>query len=80
MMTASRPVHTATVGPVTAFVYRVEGFEVSYYVTISSRGASNGDFLPEELPQVAEAARQAQMFIGLEEQIARMNWCPGCGG
>lgn len=79
-MCPSTAIHTTTVGSVTATVHRVEGYEVAYYVTLSSGSSTKGDFLPEELSQVVEAAEQARMFICYQEQVSRMNWCPGCGG
>ena len=79
-MINSVPIHTLTVGSVTATVHRVDGrHEADYYVTVA--GGNNGQplFLPEQLGAFQEAVNQAEMFIGYQEQIARMNWCPGCG-
>ena len=79
-MSTSNPVHAASVGPVTATVHRVDDLEVSYHVTIASRSTPGRAFPPDELLQVAEAAEKARLFICFQEQIGRMNWCPGCGG
>lgn len=79
-MSERSPVHKATVGGVTATVHHISGEESVYEVTIHCDPGPRSEFRPEELPQVAEAAEQARMFICMQEQISRMNWCPGCGG
>ena len=75
----SVPIHTATVGGVTAIVHRVDGREPDYFVTVASSENGHALFLPEQLGAFQEAVNQADMFIKYQEQIARMNWCPGCG-
>jgi hypothetical protein len=72
-------VHTATVGTVSATVHHIPGFQSTYEVTLQGDSAANGQFWPEELKQLSEAAEQARLFICLQEQISRMNSCPGCG-
>ena len=78
-MTPSIPVHKVTIKTVTATVFRVDGFTPDYFVTVTSTENDEAPFLPDELEAFQEAVCQAEMFIGYQEQIARMNWCPGCG-
>lgn len=73
------PVFTATVGAVSATVHYIPGFQSSYEVTLQGDLTANGQIWPEELPHLVEAAEQARLFICLQEQISRMNLCPGCG-
>lgn len=79
-MTASVPVHSVTVETVTATVFRVDtGWTPDYFVTLESTSGEGAPFRADELHAFQEAVDQADMFIKLQEQIARMNWCPGCG-
>ena len=47
----------------------------------AAEGTACGPDCPhaQEALKLAEAAENARLFICLQEQIARMNWCPGCG-
>lgn len=78
-MVEQTPLHAAKAGTVTATVYQVNGFTPDFQVELSTNENSEATFSFEELPMVQEAAEQARLFICLQEQIARMNWCPSCG-
>jgi len=73
-------IFTATVGGVSATVHHIPGFQPTYEVTLQGDLAADGQFWPEELCHLAEAAEQARLFICMQEQISQMNWCPGCDG
>lgn len=65
-------IYTATSGQVTARVMRTPGRCCDEY-TILIQGSGT-------LAERNEVHRQAEMFIAYQEQLARMAWCPSCGG
>lgn len=78
-MNGATPIYEARVGTVTAAMHRLDGPQPDYCVALLSERSPEGEFAPEELPMIREAVDQSRMFIGYQIQIARMNWCPGCG-
>ncbi len=71
-MTNATLVHAVNCGPVKAEVYRSPGrCRDTFTVVVQGTGTS------EEL---AQARSQAEMYVAYEEQLARMAWCPSCGG
>jgi len=78
-MNGPSPIHVVRIGTVAAAVYRRDAFQPEYWVELSSERRPEAEFAPEELPMVRQAVDQSRMFICYQEQLARMNWCPGCG-
>ena len=78
-MTNAEPISVLEEGSVAASVYQLGHFEPNYWVTLKSSQSAESQFSPHELPMLKEAAEQAYMFIRFQEQMARMNWCRGCG-
>ncbi len=79
-MNASRPIHVVRRGPVTATVHRLAGFVPEYRVTVAFAAASGAiECGLDDLRPAREALEQAEHFIRYEQQLARMNPCPGCG-
>ncbi len=71
-MTNATLIHTVHCGLVKTQVCRSPGrCRDTYTVVIQGIGTS------EEL---AQAQSQAEMYVPYEEQLARMAWCPSCGG
>ena len=71
-MTTATLVHTATAGHVTAQVMRTLGrCRDEFAIVLQGEGTAE---------QLDEVRRQAEMFIAYQEQLARMAWCPSCGG
>lgn len=78
-MSEATPVHVVQAGGVTATVFKIPGFQTDYRVTVEIPDAGILKCDPGELRPARDALEQAELFIRHEEQIARMNWCPGCG-
>ena len=72
-------VHVVEAGSVTATVYKIPGFHTDYRVTVQIADAGTLACGPDQLRPARQALEQAELFIRHEEQIQRMNWCPGCG-
>jgi len=71
-MTNATLVHTAISGNVTAQVMRTPGRCRDEFTVILQGDGSTAEH--------DEVRRQAEMFIAYQEQLARMAWCPSCGG
>lgn len=78
-MNGTIAVHTVKAESVIAVVYRLGGFEPQYRVTVAVPGKGTLECGPDELRPARQALEQAELFIRHEEQMARMNRCPGCG-
>jgi len=72
-------VHTVKAEGVLAIVYRLSGLEPQYRVTIEVPGVGTLECGLDHLRPARQALEQAELFIRHEEQMARMNRCPGCG-
>ena len=72
-------IHVAMAGTVQVAVYRDHSGQADYHVRLTRASHDPPSFGPDELAMVCEAIKQADLFIKYDEQIARMNWCPGCG-
>ncbi len=78
-MPDATPIHVVQAGGVTATVYRIPGFQPGYRVTVQVPDSSTLECGPEKLRPAREVMEQAEYFIRHEEQVQRMNRCPGCG-
>lgn len=65
-------VFRATAGEVTVRVLKQPGRCRDEFVILLEGEGSDRD--------AADVRRQAEMFVAYEEQLARMAWCPSCGG
>lgn len=72
-------VHVVEAGGVTATVYKIPGFRAEYRVTVQIPDAGTLACAVDQLRSARQALEQAELFIHYDEQVQRMNWCPGCG-
>ncbi|MBX7165935.1 MAG: hypothetical protein K1X74_06260 [Pirellulales bacterium] len=71
-MTSATVVHTFTAGTITAQVVRTPGrCQDQFSIVLHGEGS------PVDRQ---EAQQQAEMYIAYQVQLARMAWCPSCGG
>lgn len=71
-MATAECVFRATAGEVTAQVMKqVSRCHDEFVILLEGQGSEC---------QRAEVRRQAEMFVAFEQQLARMAWCPSCGG
>jgi hypothetical protein len=79
-MSDPAPIHVAQAGGVTATVYKIPGFlRTEYRVAVNIPDVGTLDCGPDQLRPARQALEQAEFFIRHEEQVQRMNRCPGCG-